>query len=178
VTPRGNLPATRVNNVVGSAPAARARGMFPKTYRNSEGPRDDSHPNFEPWEVGAGGQLAEYPVKTLVQPTPMSSEFNFARNPAPLGRLRPTDPNDRENYRRRWRNPPNDPGPIRAVTDANGRVVGAMYHPEGNPAGYERARLAPLDRQGRVEKARSEDKRIAGRTTWPERGSGYVLDNR
>lgn len=166
---------TGLNHIVGSAPAPPGRGQkFPKAYRNTEGPRDDPHHNFEPWEVGPGGQLLEYPAKTRVQPCPMSSNFDFTRNPATLAQLRPPPPNDVHNYIRRWNAPPNDPGAIRAVADINGRVVGAMYHPEGNPAGFERARLAPLDRQGRVEAARSEDTRLAGRTTWPERGSGYV----
>jgi hypothetical protein len=180
VSPRGNLPAERVKHAVERAPAPPgARRMFPKEYRNSEGPVDNRRHNFEPWETGPGGDLLEYPVKTLVQPTPMSSEFNFAGPSASRRQVeRRLGVNERTNYEDRWITPPNDPGPIRAVADQNGRVVGAMYHPEGNDRGYERARLAPLDRQGRVERARSEDKRIAGRTTWPERGSGYVLDNR
>jgi hypothetical protein len=179
MSPRGNLPATRVNHVVGNAPAAPAAGrLFPKTYRNSEGPRDDLRHNFEPWEVGTGGNLFEYPVKTLVQPVPLTPAFDFGEDAASRKKLGRPPVNDVVNYRKQWNDPPNDPGPIRAVADQNGRVVGAMYHPEGNPRGYERARLAPLDRQGRVEAARSEDNRISGRTTWPERGSGYVLDNR
>jgi hypothetical protein len=56
------------------------------------------------------------------------------------------------------------------VVNKSHQVVGAMYHPEGNPRGYERARLAPLDGKGRGEIARYEDQQSTGRTTWPRRG--------
>lgn len=162
-------------------------GKFPKVYRNNEGPRDNPTHNFEAWEIqrqGADGRLFEYPVKPPEgdrrlpgrlpeqQPPPLNPDFRFARPPAGLNQIRPPHQNDKKTLESRWDRPPNDPGPIRAVVNGSGNVVGAIYHPEGNPRGYERARLAPLDKQGRGQRARHDDRFLAPtpRTTWPERG--------
>jgi hypothetical protein len=114
--------------------------------------------------------LYEYPVKTLQQPAPFSPDFRFNQPAAGLAQLRPPCPNERRGYVRRWMEPRNDPGPIRAVTREDGQVVGAMYHPQGNPRGYEGACLAPLDRNGRAEVARHNNRQAQrGRTSWPQR---------
>ncbi|KAK4148434.1 hypothetical protein C8A00DRAFT_19733 [Chaetomidium leptoderma] len=183
-SPRGSVPLKKAKDDLERAPAPPLDGplgprMYPKAYRNNEGTRDNRRENFEAWEIqrpgadGPGdGRLYEYPAKTLEQPTPFSSDFDFDSRAAGLAQVRPPPPNDVQNYRRRWRTPPNDPGPIRAVVNKDRQMVGAMYHPEGNARGYERARLEPLNKQSRAELARHEDKRqAAGRTTWPQRGS-------
>jgi hypothetical protein len=121
-------------------------------------------------------KLYEYPVKPLAQPPPFTSDFAFHGPSAGLKQTRPPHANDRLAYEKRWRNPPNDPGPLRAAVNKDGRVVGAMYHPEGAKGRYERSRLEPLDRQGRGELARHVDRTLAGRTTWPERGPGGEME--
>ncbi|KAL2147922.1 hypothetical protein VTI28DRAFT_3400 [Corynascus sepedonium] len=133
-------------------------GKFPKEYRNKEGPPENPRENFDgreiqgrPGPVNPGDkQVFEYPVKALVQPPPFTSE-------------------------RRWEKPPNDPGPIRAVVNKDRKVVGAIYHPEGNTSGYERAGLQPLDAKGRAEVARHTDKKLTGRSTWPQRGPEWLF---
>ncbi|KAK4152956.1 hypothetical protein C8A00DRAFT_34288 [Chaetomidium leptoderma] len=174
-SPRGSVPLKKAKDDLERAPAPPLDGplrqrMFPKTYRNNEGTRDNRRENFEAWEIqrpgadGPGdGRLYEYPAKTLEQPTPFSSDFKFGRRPATLAQVRRRAPNDVQNYREDWRRPPNDPGPIRTVTNGDGQMVGAMYHPEGNPRGYERARLEPLNKQSRTELARHEDKKTGCR---------------
>ncbi|KAK3310891.1 uncharacterized protein B0T15DRAFT_489536 [Chaetomium strumarium] len=181
-SPRGNVPLKRLNDIVQSAPAP-PKGpplmgkRFPKRYRNNEGPSDNPTHNYEAWEIqrpqaGGNGALYEYPIKPIQQPAPSTANFNFDLPPASIKRLRPPHPNDKENTVARWKSPPNDPGPLRAVVNEDRAVVGAMYHPEGNIRGYKRARLVPLDRQGRAEVARHDDRQqLGGRTTWPHRGS-------
>ncbi len=194
VTPRGNLPLERVDRIVQKAPlpahAGVERTRFPKRYRNHEGPRDNPTHNFDPWEIQRQGtdadrRLSEYPVKPPPQtdprvpgrrpgrqPPPLRRDFDFGQNSAGLKKINPSRAENKALLLERWNEPPNDPGPIRAVVNANGHVIGAMYHPEGNPRGYERARLAPLDKQGRGELARFNDSEgtLTGRTTWPQRG--------
>lgn len=153
---------------------------FPKRYWNTEGPANNRTQNFSDWEIRQQQDPAdprstetyEYPVKTLVPEKPaLTSEFNFRKKPAGLSIVNEViDPKKREKYKERWEKPPNDPGPIRAVVNKNHQLVGAMYHPEGNPRGYERARLEPLDGKGRGEIASYEDQQSTGRTTWPRRG--------
>ncbi|KAK4034497.1 hypothetical protein C8A01DRAFT_18701 [Parachaetomium inaequale] len=181
-TPRGNLPLKNVDHIVAKSPAPpenRLReGRFPKVYRNREGPVDNPTRNFVAWEIqqrqgpadGRNINMYEYPVKTLVQPAPFASEFKFARPPATLRECEAPDPNDKAGIEDRWRRPRNDPGPIRAVVNGDCRVIGAIYHPEGDTRGYERARLQPLDRHDRGEIARYDDRQLTGRTTWPQRG--------
>ncbi|KAK4250179.1 hypothetical protein C7999DRAFT_12028 [Corynascus novoguineensis] len=182
VSPRGNFPLKRVDDIVANAPAPPMQplsgGKFPKEYRNSEGPPENPRENFDrreiqgrPGPVNPGDrEVFEYPVKTLVQPPPFTSEYNFESKPANLRQCQPPSPKDIRNYRRRWEKPPNDPGPIRAVVNKDRKVVGAIYHPEGNPSGYERAGLQPLDANGRAEVARHTDKKLTGRSTWTQRG--------
>lgn len=45
--------------------------------------------------------------------------------------------------------PPNQSGPVRAVTNRDKQLIGVMYHPEGDMKGFEKASLGALDRQGR-----------------------------
>ncbi|KAK4098145.1 hypothetical protein N658DRAFT_561294 [Parathielavia hyrcaniae] len=146
----------------------------------TEGPRENPTSNFDDWETRQGndpadprnGRLYEYPVKRLVQPSPLAAEFRFDKPPHGAKKCQPPPvTSDRKKYQRRWMVPPNDPGPIRTVVDKDGRLVGAMYHPKGNAAGYERAPLEPLDRDGRGELARHNDLEArGGRATWPKRG--------
>ena len=180
-----------MNKIVESAPppAHTGDGRFPKQYRNNEGPRDNPTHNFDPWEIqrhgtDANGRLYEYPVKPPQtdtslpgrrpgrQPPPLCPDFNFGEDPVGLKKINAPDANNQKLLHRRWKEPLNDPGPVRAVVNVDGHVVGAMYHPAGNPRGYERARLAPLDKQGRGELARFNDSQgtLTGRTTWPQRG--------
>ena len=191
MSPRGTLPLQRVTKIVESAPppADAEDGRFPKRYGNNEGPRDNPTHNFDPWEIqrhgtDADGRLYEYPVKPPQtdtrlpgrrpgrQPPPLCRGFNFGKNPVGLKKIHPPGANEKAALCDRWEKPRNDPGPIRAVVNVDGHVVGAMYHPEGNPRGYDRARLAPLDKQGRGELARFNDSQgtVTGRTTWPQRG--------
>ncbi|KAH6612875.1 hypothetical protein B0J18DRAFT_460749 [Chaetomium sp. MPI-SDFR-AT-0129] len=182
-TPRGNLQMDRVNQIVQNAPGAPAhglgRGVFPKHYRNQEGPRDNPHHNLSGFESGRPGQdpgdprdgrLYEYPVKTMAQPQPLKNTFDYTRRAATLAQtIRATRPDD-EDFRDPTREPPNDPGALRAVTNKDGQVMGVVYHPEGNRNGYERARIEPLDAQGRGEQARYRDQQLASSSTWPRRG--------
>lgn len=74
---------------------------------------------------------------------------------------RPAHPNDR---RRLVTAPLNDPGPFRGIASNDegrreqGRAIGMNYHPEGNPMGFSRARLEPLDREGRRIIAQDRDR--------------------
>ena len=95
---------------------------YPQEYRNQEGPRDRPTQNFDKWEIqnreddadARNMKTYEYPVKTLVQPIPFSSEFAFDRPAATLKQVeyRP-EPNDRSGYRARWWKLPHGPRPIR-----------------------------------------------------------------
>ena len=67
-------------------------------------------------------------------------------------------PKHKKAVQRYWEQPTNDPGPVRGVANAEGHVVGAIYHPEGDPRGYRRATLAPLDKQGRGDLVRFNDR--------------------
>lgn len=161
----------RMNDNAPPPPARPRRGMFPKVYRNREGPRDNPTENFPAWQIRRGPEgtdrtTYEFPIKPLDQPMHLSSQFNFQRPPAPLWQcvIPPENGDD-------WFRPPNDPGPFRGVENRDGDLVGVIAHPEGNLRGYEAATLAPLSRQGRDERARATDRALTGRPTWPERGS-------
>ncbi|KAK4142513.1 uncharacterized protein C8A04DRAFT_29786 [Dichotomopilus funicola] len=182
-TPRGNLQMERVNQMVGQAPDAPANrlreGRFPKHYRNQEGPRDNRRHNFSGFESGRPGQdprdprdgrLYEYPVKTMGQPQPLKNTFNFAEPPATLQETMQATQANHEHLGDLDYEPPNDPGALRAVTNKDGQVMGVIYHPAGNPRGYERARIEPLDAQGRAEQARYREQKLASSSTWPRRG--------
>ncbi|KAH6631314.1 hypothetical protein F5144DRAFT_491395 [Chaetomium tenue] len=183
VSPRGNLPVKRVENIVAKSPPPPhqpLRGKFPKQYRNTEGPPNNRTHNSSDWEIRQQQDPAdhrsteayEYPVKTLVPEKPAStSESDFSKKPVGLRTVNAViRPNDRELYEERWNRPPNDPGPIRAVVNKDHQLVGAIYHPEGDTSAYKRARLEPLDGKGRGEVARYDDQQQTGRTTWPQRG--------
>ncbi|KAL2166564.1 hypothetical protein VTG60DRAFT_2511 [Thermothelomyces hinnuleus] len=181
-SPRGNLPLKRVDDIVARAPPPPTEypgpGMFPKEYRNVERGPDGPKENFDRRWIQQGRnpddpqdmKMYEYPVKTLVQPAPFTSEFDFTSKAASLRECRQPDPGDFKNIKRRWKKPPNDPGPLRAVVNMDHQVIGAIYHPEGDTRGYERAPMQPLDAHGRGELARYTDAQLAGRTTWPQRG--------
>ncbi|KAK3681375.1 hypothetical protein B0T22DRAFT_473270 [Podospora appendiculata] len=175
-----NIPHKNVARAVKNAPPPPLRqepGKFPKPYRNQEGPRTNPTTNFKAWETKGATTLHEYPIKNLDQPPPFASNFNYAAEPAKLKNIKKKPhPNDKRNYEARWREPPNDPGAARAVTDQNGTIHGVMYHPKGNPAGYTRSNMMPLDREGRRERVRADDRAVLGRPTWPERGSTNRLD--
>lgn len=181
----------RVNQIVGQAPDAPAGrtqpGMFPKHYRNQEGPRDNRRQNFSGFESGRPGQdprdprdgkLYEYPVKTMAQPQPLKNTFDFTQRSAGLEETMQATRPGHEHFGDPAYEPPNDPGALRAVTNKDGQVMGVIYHPEGNPRGYERARIEPLDAKGRAEQARyreaqaryKEDQKFPSPSTWPRRG--------
>lgn len=163
------MPARVLDDQVQRAPrpGEGRRGAYPREYRNQEGATHESRQNFQDWERRGAGQLHEYPVTTTEQ-----RPFDYQRRPARAEQVgRPIHPRDRA---RLARQPLNDPGPIRAVTGQDQRVIGAMAHPEGNRRGYERAPLEPLDRQGRRDAVRYQDSRgysDHNRTssTWPPR---------
>lgn len=144
-TSRGNIPVSLADQSVASAPApgVRTRSRYPRDYRNNEGESDSPQRNFHSWETRQAENLTEYVVKQ-----PGQRPFNYDRRAASAQQVqRPVHPNDR---RRVVQNPPNDPGPFRAVTTHDQKhVVGAMFHPVNNPIGYQRAMIEPLDRQGR-----------------------------
>jgi hypothetical protein len=123
-------------NAVRDAPAPdeRTKSKFPHLYRNQEGSAPNVRQNFENWETPGGRdgnpQHREYPIVQGAQ------GFNYNQKTTPPNYNGPRVPND--------------PGPFRAVTtqDQN-HIVGAIYHPVGNPRGFERAQLQQLDQQGR-----------------------------
>ncbi|KAK8132045.1 hypothetical protein PG999_000218 [Apiospora kogelbergensis] len=106
--------------------------------------------NFQPWETRGGTakaptKYAEYPVAPEA-----IQRFDYNRKVATTAQLaRPDHPNDRRRLVERLIN---DAGPIQAATVQGkpDQVVGAIYHPEGNLRGYERAAIQPLDRTGRA----------------------------
>jgi len=178
-TDRGNIPAGVLHHQANRAPApgTRTRTRFPHEYRNAEGPAG-LRQDFYPDEVRrAGGQLYEVPV---LQVDPRHRNFDYqGRMPNAQQMARPVHRND---HRQMFRaTPRNDPGPVRAVVDRNGRVVGAMAHPNGNVRGFNRAYLEPMDRQGRQDHRRHQDRthpRVRGMAplaptasaaTWPPR---------
>lgn len=144
---------------------------YPGVYNNEEeNPATQGiRPNFHDWET-RGNMLAEFPATN-------NAPYDFNRRAANLNRVRNVE-NQFERNRRgiHARQPLNDPGPARYVarTDVDGNlynVVGAMYHPEGNARGFNRAPLAPIERQGRRDMARyADDHNGTNRmSTWPPR---------
>jgi hypothetical protein len=146
------------------------RSGYPTEYRNQEGRPPNVRSNFEPREIRPGESLYEVPVR--------AQNFDFDRRTATLQQVRRADPavvhrNDRD---RPVRNPPNDPGPHRAVMaarptggDARG-PLGVISHPRDNPRGYDRAPLEPIGRDGRGQQARHSDLRDSNHASWPPRG--------
>ncbi|AEO58295.1 hypothetical protein MYCTH_2305546 [Thermothelomyces thermophilus ATCC 42464] len=182
-TPRGNLQLKRVDDIVARSPPPPTerpeKRMFPKEYRNVEHGPDGRRENFDRRWIQQGRnpgdprdmKMYEYPVKTLVQPAPFKSEFDFTSPSASLRDCKAPPPKELEAIKEYWMAPLNDPGPLRAVVNKDQEVVGAIYHPKGDTRGYERARVQPLDAHGRGELARYKDTQVAGRTTWPQRGT-------
>ncbi|KAK7424334.1 hypothetical protein QQX98_000602 [Neonectria punicea] len=169
-TPRGTLPAKTVDAQVREvADPRQIEGVaFPKTYTNAEVGRPAP---IEPFERRHGEMTGLYEI-------PVNTRMDLERRPANLQRVqqrqRPIHPNDRA---RVTRTELNDPGPFRGVvpTDlATGRAQGptaVLYHPDGNPRAFERARVEPLDREGRQYIRRFEDDSTSANrvTTWPPR---------
>ncbi|KAK1969657.1 hypothetical protein LY78DRAFT_735750 [Colletotrichum sublineola] len=149
-TPRGNIPFKVAQSVARSAPPKdpRTASRYPREYRNQEGTEDDTYQNFDDWETHGGRagttKYTEFPVSPAGVQT-----FDYNKKAASARQVAlPIHPNDRK---RVVQKPLNDPGPLRAITTQNTKqVVGALYHPDKNPTGYERGTLQPLDRAGRV----------------------------
>lgn len=120
------------------------KSLYPKIYRNEEGPKISPTRPFLPWEFLGEERLNEFPIKHIGE-----VQFNFERKPIKLSKL---DVKIHHNVRERVvRTPPNDPGPFRAIVDQRGRLIGAVAHPKENKSGFERVALEPLTRQGREE---------------------------
>ncbi|KAK4446718.1 hypothetical protein QBC34DRAFT_411221 [Podospora aff. communis PSN243] len=187
-TNRGPIPVNIVPQQVQNAPLPGPhirRDRYPKEHRNEEGPRGNTHQNFETYTTGpgraapgaAGGRLHEYPIPTAGTVRP----FDYDQRPARLQQVMYREalhPNERAFVARQ---PPlNDPGATRAIVrtvDAgDGRpeqkvVVGVVAHPHGNPQGFERAPVEPINRQGRQGAVRHQDMQNGGRQlTYPPRG--------
>ncbi|ATZ53224.1 hypothetical protein BCIN_09g01020 [Botrytis cinerea B05.10] len=155
-TPRGNIPHRVMVQEIARAPVGGTRNMsqYPHKYKNQEGPKDAKYPLFDDRERPRRfvnndkgyrpDTLYEYPVVTPDKPS-----FNYDRKTTPLetvlqpiapaNRARMIEPDQRHNT----------PGWMRGITSSNKTIVGGIYHPEGNTGDFERARLEPLDRQGR-----------------------------
>jgi hypothetical protein len=205
-TPRGSVPAQIAIKDLRRTPAppGPSRGGFPHVYRNSEGRKPNTRTNFQEWERHPNeNRLFEVAVHT---PNPTGYLHDVQKTP--LKALQePTDPEKRKIWRRNqltapkpsepgygpqvmtppkvW-TPPNDPGFHRAVTNQRGdRIIGAMYHPVGNPRGFERSPLEPLDRRGREAVRRHDDmtprpmeQGVNRQGSWPPRGDGREWDER
>ncbi|KAK4032407.1 hypothetical protein C8A01DRAFT_41149 [Parachaetomium inaequale] len=171
-TSRGPLAARVVDDEVRRAPDPRdtRRSGYPSEYRNQEGRPPNTRRNFREDEVRDGERLYEVPVG--------SRDFDYDRRTATLQQVRRADPatvhrNDRD---RVVRNPPNDPGPHRAVVAARPTggpsrgPIGVISHPPDNPRGYDRATLEPIGRDGRAQQARHRDVHDGNHSSWPPRG--------
>lgn len=140
------------------------RGRYPDEYNN----REAHGSNFEPFEH-RGQQMYGLPV---------SARFDLDRRAATAAQVERAERDLHHNDRVRVvRNPPNDPGPFRGVVTISPSgsgvhsVSGCMYHPVGRPAGFERAPIEPMDREGRQYIHRYEDDgaRVYRVETWPPR---------
>jgi len=164
-TDRGNIPTRVLAHQIDRAPppGQRTASRYPREYRNQEGPTNTPTRNFHPFELRREAELHEYPITGANQ-----RQFDFDRRSARAHQVeRPIHPNDRGRY---VRHPQNDPGPIRGVVDQHGNIVGAMAHPAGNARGYQRAHLEPLNRQGRQDSRRYQDRITPSKApTWPPR---------
>ncbi|KAK2764255.1 hypothetical protein FQN54_008947 [Arachnomyces sp. PD_36] len=105
-------------------------------------------------------RFLEHPLRM-----PDERPYNLNQPPTPLRVVnRVIQPEDLEDH---LNNPYNDPGPFRAI-ESHGHLVGVIFHPSGNPRGFDRAFLAPLDRQGRQDAQRQRDRetsRLGGHDT-------------
>lgn len=146
----------------GPDPGSRARSNYPQEYRNNESKGADTRPIFQPWETQhAPGKLVEY-----IAPSTDTKSFNDNKKAHSLKQVqKPVHRNDRE---RVARNPVNDAGSLRAVVAQDrSRVLGAIYHPESSPAGFERAPLEPLTRQSRQHAAQRRHRELVSHSTFP-----------
>ncbi|KPM38484.1 hypothetical protein AK830_g8084 [Neonectria ditissima] len=169
-TPRGVLPAKAVAAQVREVADPRAvRNVgFPKVYENVEAGNPGP---IEPYERRNG------PETTGLYEIPVSSRMDFERQPARLRQVAAREHLHRNDRGRATRAELNDPGAFRGIvpTDlATGRTQGVtavLYHPEGNARDFERARVEPLDREGRQYMRRFEDDSTSSNrvTTWPPR---------
>ncbi|KAM5349004.1 hypothetical protein ACJ41O_008827 [Fusarium nematophilum] len=168
-TPRGNLPAQMVDQQVREITDFSNLNptLYPKEYRNTE----PNGPPFQPFEKrDAGGERTFYEV-------PVNSRIELPKRPARLQvierRERNVHPNDRA---RIVDTRVNDPGVFRGIVKADPNtgeprgLAGVIYHPEGNPRGFDRAPMEPLDRDGRQCLRRCAEDGLGHRvTTWPPR---------
>lgn len=153
----------------------RTESNYPHKYKNQEGPPegpkyalfdDRERPKrlINPRTGYRPDTLYEYPVVTPNQPS-----FNYQKRATPLevvqqpiapaDRARMIEPEERHNT----------PGWMRGITSSNKTIVGGIYHPEGNTRDFARAKLEPLDRQGREHNRMLHDRaQHAPRSpTWP-----------
>lgn len=121
-------------------PHSKSCGRLPHMYKN----REDLFQTFET----RGSDLYETPI-TLNRP------YNRHEAPVSLQRIQELEEMQTDDKASRiFRHPPNDAGPNRAVgsvnsaRDAISPPHGLIYHPQGNPRGFERAPIEPMSRQG------------------------------
>ncbi|KAH6890276.1 hypothetical protein B0T10DRAFT_315074 [Thelonectria olida] len=154
-TPRGTIPSKSVDQDVAKVNDAqpvprRNRRFYPKEFENQEA-------IFQPHEMrdAENRKFSEIPVNTrmdLTRPAATAQQV--------INRDQRDEPNDRA---RKAQNPLNDPGPFRGIVTVNNHtgqkygVTGVTYHPEGDHQGVARARVEPLDREGRKALHRAED---------------------
>jgi hypothetical protein len=134
--------------------------------------------DFTPRSAYEFEYVKKTPLAKLVEPTDPAEHAQWHRNR--LAAMERSKPGDDAQVTRRPKMyvPPNDPGFHRAVTNPRGdRIIGAMYHPLGNPSGFARAPLEPLDRTGREAVRRYQDmtprpmeQGVAKQGSWPPRG--------
>ncbi|TGO88653.1 hypothetical protein BPOR_0149g00070 [Botrytis porri] len=125
------------------------RGNSPTGYGNREGQRPNQYPLFESRELSQRRinanrtgpvPLYEYPVTT-----PDKSSLDYSRAKVEPRAVPPHERAMRLELETRL----NDVGLMRGNTGPDKKIVGAIYHPVGDGAGFARAELQPLDRQGR-----------------------------
>ena len=162
-TERIAVPAHLVAQQVhqGPPPGQKTKSKYPQEYYNREGIASNS--NIQPWEMRYADSLYEYPVKRASE---RPFDFNRRYHTA-IQVQRSVHPNDRA---RDMLQPKNDAGIVRGIADQRQRVVGAVAHPLESKTGHQRAHLEPLDRQGRQELHRYQDRIYFSRMpTWPPR---------
>lgn len=135
---------------------------YPTHYRNSEA----GGPNFLPHEI---------PKDAILHEVPIMKPFKTDQRPATKKQVEVTP--GRKDRRRLVEQPPNDPGPIRAVVPVNRAekkvypMAGVTYHPEDNARGLVRAPMEPMTREGRQVMNRYNDDTASNYrvATWPPR---------
>lgn len=155
-------------------PNDKTKYKYPHQYKNDEKDANGNpRQNFEPFER-RNRPAVEVPFFEI----PINSRINLDKKPAPLKSVQklekePPHHNDRARVQL---NELNDSGPLRGVvavekqTGNNYGVAGVIYHPEGNTHDLDRARMGPLNREGRQFLKRFADDDGDHRvTTWPPR---------